>query len=348
MNLRRAAAVFIVSTAGVAGTGQPADPPGTVVLAGHTGNVFGVAWSPDGKVLASGSRDGTVRLWNPVTGKEMTKLDGVTRYVYGVAWRPDGKVLAFADTGNGVIRLWNAPAARKTTVLVSGKADQGVEYAVAWRPDGKVVASTHVDKAVRLFDVATGKVIATLREDSGRVFSLAWRPDGKVLAVGSEDGVVRAWDTVAGKVLTRFGDSAAPPPGAADTADMIRAAGLARGHTRGVGAAAWSPDGKYLASGGGDGAVRVWDAATGKGTAAMAVSNISIPAVAWSPDGKRVAAAESEGLVRIWDPVAEKEVGKLEGQQGAVYAVAWSPDGKWIASGGADTTIRVRPAPPTK
>ncbi|MFD5422242.1 trypsin-like peptidase domain-containing protein [Streptomyces sp. NPDC127069] len=285
-------------------------------LTRHTGPVYSVAFSPDGKTLATGSSDETVRLWDTATGKEVHAPLTGTGPVQSVAFSPDGKTLA---TGSYEVQVWDVATGKEVRTFLTG--DTPVQ-SVVFSPDGKTLAAGSADQTVRLWDPATGKEVrAPLTGHSGAVYSVAFSPDGKTLATGSDHNAVRLWDTATGK--------------------EVRAP--LTGHTDPVWSVAFSPDGKTLATGSADQTVRLWDPATGKEVRAPLTGHTNaVYSVAFSPDGKTLAAGSADQTVRLWDPATGKEVrAPLTGHTDTVQSVAFSPDGKTLATGSYDHTVRL-------
>jgi hypothetical protein len=160
-------------------------------LEGQNVSVYSVAWSPDGKTLASGSRDNMVKLWDTATGKLLSTLEGHSGEVWSVAWSPDGKTLA-SGSSDQTVKLWDTATGKLLTTL---QGHNDVVASVAWSPDGKILASGSSDKTVKLWEAATGKPLTTLEGHTGTVYSVAWSPDGKTLASGAGDKKVKLWET---------------------------------------------------------------------------------------------------------------------------------------------------------
>ncbi|GER85665.1 hypothetical protein KTAU_42990 [Thermogemmatispora aurantia] len=254
---------------------QESFSPGQTLLTyrEHSGWVNAVAWAPDGKRLASGSADGTVRVWEADTGKQLLTYQEHSGIVLSVAWAPDGRRLASGGE-DGTVQVWEADTGKQ---LLTYQEHSEWVNAVAWAPDGKRLASGSTDETVQVWEADTGKQLLTYQEHSDIVWSVAWALDGRRLASGSDDETVQVWEADTGKQLLTY-----------------------EGHSNGVWSVAWAPDGKRLASGGEDGTVQVWEADTGKRLLTYRGHSDVVTAVAWAPDGKRLASGSRDGTVQVW------------------------------------------------
>jgi hypothetical protein len=206
---------------------------GRAELKGHTSTVLCLAVAPDGKTLATGSWDHSVKVWDVASGKERRTLRGHTGLVHCVAFAPDGKVLASAGW-DGVIRLWDVATGRERAAYWA-HADERI-HGLAFSPDGRTIASASMDRVVKLYELVSGTERAAYRATNGFAICLAFAPDGRTLAAGSERGSIYFWDLATGTAQPVHGK-----------------------HRDSVRAVAYRPDGRMLASGAGDAAALLWD-----------------------------------------------------------------------------------------
>jgi WD40 repeat protein len=288
-------------------------------LRGYTTTVSSVAFSPDGKLLASGSGDKTIILWDVATRQPLGQpLKGHTAAVLSVAFSPDGKTLASGSDDHTII-LWDVTTRQPLGQPLKGHT--AAVLSVAFSPDGKTLASGYADTTIILWDVATRQPLGQpLKGHTAAVESVAFSPDGKLLASGSYDTTIILWNVATRQPLGQ----------------------PLKGHTAQVFSVAFSPDGKSLASGSEDGTIILWDVATRQsvGLPLKGHNYAAVWSVTFSPDGKTLASGSRDKTIILWNVATGQPLGqRLKGHTADVLNVAFSPDGKTLASGSGDKTI---------
>jgi WD40 repeat protein/transcriptional regulator with XRE-family HTH domain len=273
-----------------------------------------VAFSPDGALLAAGSIDGEVGLWQVADGQQVALFAAHAGPVNSLSWNPDGRSLASAGS-DGLLYLW-VPTSGVRLASLSGH--RGRVWSVRWSPDGTRLASGGDDGTVRLWDVLGAGAPRVLDEHEAPVASVSWSPDGTRLVSASHDPrpQLKLWDVDTGRCMRTFS-----------------------GHTADIWAVAWSPDGTHIASGSGDLSLKLWDADSGECLATLEGHTARIRAIAWSPDGSRLVSGSLDQTVRIWDAARGVCLALLSENTGPVNGVAWSGDGDSVAGGGELQTI---------
>jgi len=295
------------------------------IIRGYDDGVISVAFSPDGKRIASGSWDKTICVWDAETGLQLGSpfTLGHTDSVWSVAFAPDGKRIA-SGSQDKTICLWDAETGLQLGSPLTGCT--GPVLSVAFSPDGKRIASGSFDKTICLWDAETGLQLGSpLTRHTGLVYSVAFSPDGKRIASGSLDKTICLWDAETG----------------------LQLGSPLTGHTDSVHSVAFSPDGKRIASGSHDKTICLWDAETGLQLGSPLTGHTdSVQSVAFSPDGKRIASGSWDKTICLWDTETGLQLGNpLTGHTDPVYSVVFSPDGQRVVSGTADNTIHMWDGP---
>jgi WD40 repeat protein len=306
-----------------------ATAPSHFTYQGHSDYISAVAWSPDGKRIASASGDHTVQVWDATDGSHVYTYRGHSSDVSTLAWSPDSKYIASAGLDN-TVQVWEA-ATGNLVYTYHGHND--VVYDVAWSSDGTRIASASNDGTVQVWRAFTGhpdltyKSPPTARGGPAPWNAVTWSPDGKQIAIGGI-GNVLVLNAITGKLIASYGYNGAI-----------------------VHALAWSPDGKYIAVGSSTELVEIWDTVTGQNIFNYRGHNGDVLSVAWSPDGKRIVSGSGDSTAQVWDALTGNNAYTYRGHAdyywghltsgASVNAVAWSPDGKHIASGGTDNTVQV-------
>jgi len=289
-------------------------------LAGHSDAVCSVAYSPDGRILASGSNDGTMRIWDARTGEKiMSPLTSDGSGVYSVVFAPNGERIASGMCG-GAVYVWDVPTGRTVLQPMVGHSDS--VRSVEFSPDGLYLASASRDTTVRLWEAETGRLREIMHGHVGGVNAITFSPDGQILASCGDDQTIRLWNAATG-------EPAAQP---------------LRDHIDHIYSVTFSPDGTKLASGSKDFTIRLWETQNGKNIATLRGHAAMVRSVQFSPDGRSLVSASDDCSVRLWTlryGGSEASSIVLGGHAAAVRSATFSSNGLYIASASDDRTIRI-------
>lgn len=330
---------------------------------GHSDDIRAVSFSPDGKWIASGGNDQTIKLWSAATGQVQRTFHGHRDWIHAISFSADGQRIVSASSDK-TLAIWDAETGR---MIHRVTADKIKLDSVAFSPDGRFVVSGGADQKVKLWNADTGRLIRTLSGHKGSISSVAFGPDGDKVFSGSWDGTVKVWRASNGRLVRTLPAKseginaiAVSPDGAFlisanfDSTVKLWDLSSARvlrsftGHKTVISSVDFSPDGQTIVSGGWDDKVIVWDAATARPIHTLSDrqrpiydSDGDVFAVGFSPDGRRIVSGRGDNTVKIWDAETGKPIRMLKAQSRQVASVTFLPDGNRFVSGGQDGGINL-------
>ncbi len=284
------------------------------VLSGHKSSVQDLAFDPEGERLASASLDGTVIVWNALSGKKLLTLTGHKAAIYGVAFSPDGKLLATGHVdGKAIVHDLSSGQ-----IVLTLNGHTAAVHDLVFSPDGFRLVTVDSDGKAAVWEVPSGRELRTLTAHTTAINCVAFSPDGKRLATAGREGMVKVWDALSGKELRAF-----------------------TSHTAAVYSLAFSPDGARLATAGADWKTKLWNLNSGQEIRTLTGHTSPVSSVAFSPNGRFLATAGSNGNVKMWDLVSNQELAIVPGHSAGVVSLVFSPNGRHLASAGADRKVRI-------
>ncbi len=284
------------------------------VFAATFGGITSVAFSPDGRCLATSDTNGEIHVWDVSNSKQLFSCKEHNSWVWNITFSPVYPVLASCGQDH-TIKLWDTTTGECFNTLYGHTS---IVTAIAWSPNDQLLASTSYDHTVKVWHLATGECVQTLQGHNACVWSVAFHPAGQILATAGEDNTIKLWDLETGCCVQTL-----------------------EGHQHWVKAIAWNPEGQILASGSFDQTVKLWDLHTKVCLMTLQGHAGVVTSVGFSPKGKQLASGSYDQTVKIWDIDTGKCLDTLEKHTNRIWSIAFHPQGHLIASGGDDHAARV-------
>ncbi|MHC5756387.1 WD40 domain-containing protein [Nostoc sp.] len=278
-------------------------------------SILALAFSRDGKILATGGAAGEVQLWQVVDGKPLSRWKAHSPWIISLAFSPNGQIIATGSDDQSV-KLWDA---NTSICLKTIQGHTSWVFDVVFSPDSQTLASVSDEYTVKLWDVYNGQLLRTFTGHSTQPYSIAFSPDGQMLVSSANDSTIRLWSVPTGELLQTF-----------------------PGQSNFVQAVAFSPDGTTIASVGDDYIIQLWNVRTGELLNTFIQGHVSfVQSIAFSPDGQTLVSASHDKTIKLWDVAAGICKKILQGHTSQVWAIAFNPDGQIIASSSQDHTVKL-------